>query len=359
MIGAAITGHGGVDQIQVLSLPEPVPGPSDVVVEVAYAALNRADLLIRQGLTGPGVRRPRQLPHVLGVDGAGTVVATGAQVGDAVRVGDRVAVFPASSCEACQYCRRGLTSSCAQYTLIGEEEPGLQQQLFAVPARSVVRLPDSLSLLDAAAVPAAYTTAWTVVVTTGAVRPGERVLVVGGGGGVAIAAMQLAAHSGAQVWTTTRSEEKAARLRELPFVDRVFSPAAPGWSAAVLDATDGEGVDVVVDSVGAPTWRDSIRVLAPGGRLVVCGATGGDVPDISIRELYQGNRRVLGAPFGGWNDFRDAFAFLGRSEVRPVIDRVLPLERVRDAHRALEAQEQVGKIVLDLGTGSGPGHTAS
>jgi NADPH:quinone reductase-like Zn-dependent oxidoreductase len=351
MIGAAITGHGGIDQIHVVSLPEPEPGPADVVVQIAYAAVNRADLLIRQGLTGPGVRRPKQLPHVLGVDGAGTVVATGAQVGDSVRVGDRVAVFPAMSCEVCSYCRRGLTSRCAEYTLIGEEEPGLQQELFAVPARSVVRLPDSLELLDAAAVPAAYTTAWTVVVTTAAVRPGERVLVVGGGGGVAAAAMQLAAHSGAQVWTTTRSESKAARLRELPYVDRVFCTAGPGWSAEVLDAADGQGVDVVVDSVGAPSWRDSIRALAAGGRMVVCGATGGDTPDISIRELYQGNRSVLGAPFGGWNDFQDVVALLGRSGIRPVIDRVLPLADVREAHRALEAQEQIGKIVLDLGAG--------
>jgi NADPH:quinone reductase-like Zn-dependent oxidoreductase len=343
---AAIAGFGGVEQVQVVSLPEPEPGPGEVVVEIAYAALNRADLIIRQGLTGPGVRRPHRLPHVLGVDGAGTVVAVGAGAGFAV--GDRVAVFPARSCDTCQHCRRGLTSRCRQYTLIGEEEPGLQQQLFAAPARSLLRLPDSLSLLDAAAVPAAYTTAWTVVVTTAGVRPGERVLVVGGSGGVAVAAMQLAAHSGAQVWATTRSEQKAARLRELPFVHRVFVTAGPGWSQEVVDAADGEGVDVVVDPVGAPTWRDSIRVLAPGGRMVVCGATGGDVPDISIRELYQGNRRILGAPFGGWNDFRDVFAFLGRTGVRPVIDRILPLDRAQDAHRALESGEQVGKLLLQL-----------
>ncbi len=346
MKAAAIAGFGGVEQVQVVSLPEPEPGPGEVLVKIAYAALNRADLIIRQGLTGPGVRRPHRLPHVLGVDGAGTVVTAGTDTGFAV--GDRVAVFPARSCRTCQHCRRGLTSRCTQYTLVGEEEPGLQQQLFAAPASSLLRLPDSLSLFDAAAVPAAYTTAWTVVVSTAAVRPGERVLVVGGSGGVAVAAMQLAAHSGAQVWATTRSERKAARLRELPFVHRVFVTDGSGWSRTVMDAADGEGVDVVVDAVGAPTWRDSIRVLAPGGRMVVCGATGGDVPDISIRELYQGNRRILGAPFGGWNDFQDVFAFLGRTGVRPVIDRILPLDRARDAHRILEAGEQVGKVLLQL-----------
>jgi NADPH:quinone reductase-like Zn-dependent oxidoreductase len=345
---AAIAGFGGPEQVHVVDLPEPAPGPGEVVVQIAYAALNRADLLIRQGLTGPGVRRPHRLPHVLGVDGAGTVVALGPGTGDYVGVGDRVAVFPALSCGICSHCRRGLTSRCARYTLIGEEEPGLQQQLFAVPARSLLRLPGSLSLVDAAAVPAAYTTAWTVVVTTAAVRPGERVLVVGSSGGVAMAAMQLAGASGAQVWATTRDAGKAARLRDLPFVDRVFPTSGPGWSQQVVDAADGEGIDVVVDAVGAPTWRDSIRSLGPGGRMVVCGATGGDVPDMSIRELYQGNRRILGAPFGGWNDFRDVFAFLGQTGVRPVIDRVLPLDRAQDAHRVLESGEQLGKVVLEL-----------
>jgi NADPH:quinone reductase-like Zn-dependent oxidoreductase len=345
MKAAAITGYGGPDNLQILDLPAPTPGPSDVLVRVAYSALNRADLFIRQGLTGPGVRQPRELPHVLGVDGAGVIVELGADV-SGIRVGDRVAVFPALSCGHCRHCRRGENSRCSGYGLLGEDEWGLQRELIALPATSVLPIADNLSLADAAAVPGAYTTAWTMLITRGRLRVGERVLVVGASGGVSVAAMQIAAQSGAEVWATTRQAEKAKRLRELPFVHRVFETPVPGWSEEILQATAGEGVDLVVDAVGAPTWPDSIRAIAQGGRLLVCGATGGDSPDISIREIYQRNRQIIGGPFGGWNDFRQVYAFLSSSGVRPVIDRVLPLEAIAEAHRVMEKQEHIGKLML-------------
>jgi NADPH:quinone reductase-like Zn-dependent oxidoreductase len=355
MKAAAITGYGGRENLALLDLPIPTPGPDEVLIGVAYAALNRADVLIRQGVTGPGVRQPRGLPHVLGVDGAGTVLECGSAVGDAVRVGDRVAVFPALSCGYCRHCRRGLNSRCSGYELLGEEVPGLQCEVIAVPARSVLRLGDELALADAAAVPGAYTTAWTMVVSTGRLRVGERILVVGASGGVSVAAMQIATHSGAEVWATTRQAVKAQRLAALPFVHRVFQTSGTGWADEILDATDGEGVDLVVDAVGAPTWADSIRSLAQGGRMLVCGATGGDRPDISIRELYQHNRQILGAPFGGWNDFREVYAFLERSGVRPIIDRVLPLSEVAEGHRVMEEQEHIGKILLRCTETAEPG----
>lgn len=352
MRAAAITGYGGLENLQILDLPEPTPGPGEVLVRVAYSAINRADLFIRQGLTGPGVRQPRELPHVLGVDGAGVVVERGAGV-SGVAVGDRVAVFPALSCGHCRHCRRGENSRCVGYGLLGEDEWGLQRELIALPASSVLPISDELSLGDAAAVPGAYTTAWTMLITRGQLRVGERVLVVGASGGVSVAAMQIAARSGAEVWATTRRPDKAKRLRDLPFVDRVFETPEPGWSEEILDATSGEGVDLVVDAVGAPTWPDSIRAIGQGGRMLVCGATGGDTPQISIREIYQRNRQIIGGPFGGWNDFRQIYDFLVTSGVRPIIDRVLPLAEIAEAHRVMEEQEHIGKVVLRC-TETGP-----
>jgi len=346
MRAAAITGYGGLENLAVIDVPAPTPGAGEVLVEIAYSGLNRADLFIRRGLTGPGVRQPRRLPHVLGVDGAGTVAGLGPGTGPGVCIGDRVAVFPALSCGTCRHCRRGLTSRCAGYGLLGEDEWGLQRELIAIPAEKVLRIADDLPLADAAAVPGAYTTAWTMVVTNGMIRPGERLLAVGAAGGVSIAAMQIAAQAGAEIWATTRDARKAQRLADLPFVHRVFQTGEPGWSAEILDASDGEGADMVVDAVGGPSWPDSIRCLTQGGRMVICGASGGDRPDISIRELYQRNRRIIGSPFGGWNDFRDVYAFLARSGVRPIIDRILPLEQITDAHRLMEEQQHVGKLLL-------------
>jgi NADPH:quinone reductase-like Zn-dependent oxidoreductase len=349
MRALVLTGYGGRDQLRVQDVPEPERGPAEALVEMAASGLNRLDVFVRQGLSGPGVRQPRGLPHVMGAEGAGTVLEVGPQAQTDLVPGDQVIVFPGLSCGHCRYCRRGETSRCAHYAILGEDVWGVQRERVALPVTSLLRVPPGMTLAEAAAVPTTYTTAWTMLVTAGRIRVGERVLVVGGSGGVSIAAMQIAAAAGAQVWATTRDPQKGRRLAELPYVHHVLDGAAPGWAQSVLEATGGEGVDAVVDSVGAPTWPDSIQSLAPGGRLLICGATGGDRSDFSIRELYQSHRQILGAPFGGWNDFRDVVTFLERTGIRPLLHAVLPMEEAAEAHRVLEDQEHVGKVVLEIG----------
>lgn len=108
-------------------------------------------------------------------------------------------------------------------------------------------------------------------------------------------------------------------------------------------------MDMVIDSVGAPTWRDSIRSLAQGGRMMLCGATGGDQPDISIRELYQSHRQIIGAPFGGWNDFVDVVDALDRTQIRPLIHETVPMDQIQRAHQIIEESTHIGKVVLSIG----------
>lgn len=340
--------YGGPEVLTVADIPEPEPGPGEVVVEVAASGLNRLDVFVRQGLTGPGVRQPRALPHVMGAEGAGTVLEVGAAARTDLKPGDRVIIFSGLSCGYCRYCRRGETSRCADYGILGEDVWGLLRERVALAPASLLPVPQGLSLVEAAAVQTTYTTAWTMLITTGRLQVGERVLVVGASGGVSIAAMQIAAQAGAEVWATTRSTDKARRLAELPYVHHVLDGSAAGWADAVQEATGGQGVDIVVDSVGAPTWRDSIRSLAMGGRMVICGATGGDTPDISIRELYQSHRQILGAPFGGWNDFRDVVEMMSRTGIRPLVHAAYPMEQVADAHRVIENSEHIGKVVVTL-----------
>ncbi|WP_026874521.1 zinc-binding dehydrogenase [Jiangella gansuensis] len=340
--------YGGPDVLNVGDLAEPRPTPGEVLVRMAGSGLNRLDVFVRLGLTGPGVRQPRALPHVMGAEGAGTVVEVGSEASTELAPGDEVIVFSGLSCGHCRYCRRGETSRCASYEILGEDVWGVQRELVALAPTSLLRVPEGLSLIEASAVPTTYTTAWTMLMTTGRLRAGERVLVVGASGGVSIAAMQLAAQAGAEVLATTRSPDKARRLARLPYVHHVLDSAEPGWSAQVLEYTGGDGVDLVADAVGAPTWRDSIRSLATGGRLVVCGATGGDRPDISIRELYQAHRQILGAPFGGWNDFVDVVRMIQRADIRPLIHASVSMERTADGHRVIENDEHIGKVVVDL-----------
>lgn len=348
MRAVLISEYGDANVLQVARIPEPPHDPAGVLVQVAGSGLNRLDVFVRQGLTGPGVRSPRKLPHVMGAEGAGEVLEVGPRADTDLRPGDRVMVFSGLCCGHCRYCRRGQTSRCPEYEILGEDVWGVQRERMWLNPRSLLRVPDHLSLIEAAAVPTAYTTAWTMVQTAGRLCLGERVLVVGASGGVAVAAIQIAARSGAEVLATTRGDAKACRIAELPAVREVIDSTEPGWHREVLQATGGEGVDLIIEAVGAPTWPDSIRSLATGGRMLLCGATGGDNPDISIREIYQSHRQIIGAPFGGWNDFSEVVQFLQRSHERPLIHDVLPMERAARAHQILEESRHVGKVVISM-----------
>ncbi|MCE0485470.1 zinc-binding dehydrogenase [Ornithinimicrobium sediminis] len=343
--------YGDPSVLRVGDIPEVSGLPSQVLVGVCASGLNRLDLFVRQGLTGPGVRSPRELPHVMGAEGAGVVLEVGPQAETDLQVGDRVMIFSGVSCRRCRYCRRGETSRCAQYAILGEDLWGVQRERLWIDPTNLLSVPARMSLVEAAAVPTTYTTAWTMLLTAGHLRVGEKVLVVGASGGVSVAAIQIAAEAGAEVWATTRGTAKRDRIAALPGVRGVLDSSERGWHEDLLDVTEGTGVDVIVESVGAPTWRDSIQSLSPGGRMMLCGATGGDEPNISIREIYQSHRQIIGAPLGGWNDFVDVVAMLDRCALRPLLHAVMPMEQIVEAHRILEESAHVGKVVVTIDQG--------
>lgn len=333
---------GGRAALEEVAAPE--PGTGEVRIRVRAAALNHLDLFAREGKTGPGIREHRY-PHVSGTDIAGDVDALGPGV-TGVEAGDGVVVYPGIGCGTCRHCRAGEISMCAAYRIIGEQLWGGLAEYTVVPAANLLRLPSGFDPRVAAASPAAVTTAWRLLVTGGGIRAGETVLIVGIGGGVATAALQIARIAGARVLVTSGHDWKLLRALDLGAAAGVnhHRRDVVDWA---MEQTGGEGVDVVVDSVGAPTWRASIRSLAMGGRLCVCGATGGDTPDISIRELYQSHRRVVGAPLGGWADFVAAMDMVRDGRLAPVIHATYPLDQVAGAFAELESGAQFGKIVIE------------
>jgi NADPH2:quinone reductase len=211
------------------------------------------------------------------------------------------------------------------------------------PAGNLLHLPDRVPFADAAAMPVAFTTAWRMLITAARLRPGESVLVLGAGGGVGSAALTIARRTGATVYAAASTETRRRKAEELGATATVDSRGA--FSAAILEQTGGRGVDIVADPHGA-TWPESIRSLARGGRLVVCGATAGNRPEFDIRELYQRHRRILGAPMGSWSDFQAVMGLYFRGEIGPIVDSVFPLAAAADAHRRAEAGESFGKVVL-------------
>ena len=234
---------------------------------------------------------------------------------------------------------------CPDYHIFGEHTQGGFAEYVVVPVENLQPIASSLSFEQAAAIPAGFTTAWRLVETTGNVTAGDDVLVLAAGGGVGVAAMQIAIRAGARVFAGASTEAKRQKAIELGAIGAVDTTKP--FSQDVLALTNGRGVDIVVDSLGA-TWPESIRSLVSGGRLVCCGATLDNKPSFDIRELYQRHRSIRGAPMGNRDEFNRVVRMVGRGLLMPIIDSVFPLDDIRDAHRRAESRESFGKIVVAI-----------
>jgi NADPH:quinone reductase-like Zn-dependent oxidoreductase len=334
--------HGDLDVLKVGDLPDPTPaGPGEVVIHIRAAALNRIDIWVRQGW--PGLKLA--LPHIGGSDAAGLVADVGPGV-SGVQPGDRVVIDPGISTVEDEWTRRGLDSLSPGYQILGEHRPGTLAEQIKVPAANVIHLPDGFSWAEACAPLLVGLTAWRMLVVCGRVRAGEIVLVVGAGGGVNSMAIQIAKLAGATVWVLASTPDKAARAKELG-ADQVLDSRDADWAKTVQKMTGRRGVDVVVDNVGQATITSSIRVLAPGGRLLTVGNTSGFKVEIDIRYLFVRQIQWIGSTMGSHQDFHDMLGFVWSRKLRPVVDRVFPLSDGREAMRFLEEGHQFGKVVIE------------
>ncbi len=343
MRAATIRSNGGSEVVLVEDVPRPaVEGPDDVVVALQTAALNHLDLFVIGGLPGT---KPR-FPHVLGADGAGIVEAVGSAV-TRVRVGDRVLLDPGVSCRRCEFCLAGEHSLCTTYRLLGEHLNGTFAEAVRVPQWNCWPLPDGVAWPDAAAFPLVHLTAWRMLTTRAALRPGETVLIWGVGGGVALAALGIAKLLGAVTVVTSSSDAKLAKARALG-ADLALNHATADVPREVRSFTRGRGADVVVDSVGEATWEKSCRALAPGGRLVTCGGTSGPRVVTDVRRMFWYHHSLLGSTMGNAREFAEILGLLAAGKLRPVVDGVTPLADVRGAFERLAAGRHFGKLVLDI-----------
>jgi NADPH:quinone reductase-like Zn-dependent oxidoreductase len=333
--------HGDPDVLELAELPVPEPGPGQVRIEVKAVALNHLDLWVRRG--GPAFHL--EYPHRLGSDVAGVVHALGAGVDD-LEVGARAVVNPGLSCGVCRACLLGRDNLCPRYGILGETRSGGYCQYLVVPRQNVAPYPGELSFTDAAAPLLTFLTAWQMLVGKARVQPGETVLVQGAGSGVGVAAVQIARLHGARVIATAGTDEKLERLRQLG-ADEVINYQTADFVAEVKRLTDRRGADVVIEHVGGETFSSSIKATASGGRVVTCGATAGPKPAIDLRHVFFRQIAIFGSTMGSKGDLLEVIAHLAAGRLRPVVDRVLPLEQAAEAHRLLEARAAFGKIVLE------------
>src|SRR5512138_1492230 len=340
MKAIAIRAHGGPEVVKLEDLPDPRPGPGQVVVGVKAAALNHLDIWVRKGWQGLLL----SFPHVLGSDMAGVVEAVGAGV-DGVKPGDEVVLNPSLGCGRCERCLSGHENLCRRYAILGEHVSGGQAERLAVPARNVLPKPARLSFEEAAAVPLTFMTAWHALVSRAKVRPGETVLVHAAGSGVGVAAVQIAKLHGARVIATAGSDAKLERARGLG-ADEVVNYETRDFVQEVKRLTDRKGVEVVFEHVGKKTWEKSILSAAIGGRIVTVGATTGYDPPTDLRHVFYRQLSVLGSTMGTAGELLDVLRFVGEGKLRPVIDRVLPLADARKGQELLSERAQFGKIVM-------------
>lgn len=340
MKAALFRRHGGPEVLEVAQAQDPRPGPGEALLRVRACALNHLDLWVRRGWEG--LKLP--LPHVGGCDIAGQVEELGAGVEGWGR-GERAAVDPSLSCGRCEACRVGEEPLCHEYAIIGEHVWGGLAEFVKVPAANLLRFPEAMPFETAAAAPLTFATAWRLLVSRGGLQAGETVLVVGGGGGVATAAVQIARLAGARVIATTSTAEKEKRLRELG-AEEVVNYRAQDWGKEVWRLTGKRGVDLALDSVGKATFMTTLRCMRRGGRVLVCGGTTGQRFEIDVRPLYWRQVDVRGSTMANRRETAMALGLVWQGRLKPVVDRVLPLERVREAHEVLERGEQFGKVVL-------------
>ena len=340
-----ITEHGGTEALTYGDLPEPDIGPNDVKVRVRACALNRLDIYTRQGARGTRIRFKG--PHVLGGDVAGDVVEVGSEV-SRVSPGERVVVNPRVTCSQCRFCLSGEEELCARAGMVGSTLSGGYAEYVSVPAVNVEPIPDTLSYEQAASLPTVFLPCWTILVRKALLKAWETMLIPSASSGVGTAGIQVAKNVlGAKVITTTSSEEKAQKARELG-ADEVINYTSEDIAERVKEITGGQGVNVVLDHVGEDFYPAAIRSLAMGGRYGICGVTSGYKADLQMGLMFLRYQTVFGVFMGRKEDLRQIVAHAGRGTIRGVIHETFALEDAAKAHEAMEGRNFFGKLVLTV-----------
>ena len=322
----------GVNQLSIVDVPDPQPGPGEAVVRLGAAALNHRDVWIKSGQYA-GLK----WPCTPGSDGVGEVIATGDGV-DHSWVGREVIINPSFGWGEAQRAQG------TQFQILGLPREGTLAEKIAVPVTQLSRKPPHLTIEEAAALPLAGLTAYRALFSRANLRAGERVLVSGIGGGVALLALQFALAAGAEAWVTSSSGEKIARALKLG-AKGGFNYRDSNWTADALQAP-GQ-FDVVVDSAGGEGFPKLIDVTASGGRLVFYGATRGDAP-LPVRKVFWRQISLLGSTMGSPDDWSAMTAYVITHSLRPVVSAVFPMGRAAEAFGLMERGEQFGKIVVTI-----------
>lgn len=333
MKAIVIAEYGTAASMRYTDIDTPQPQAGEVLIKVEACGLNHLDIWTRAG-TG----FPVQLPHIVGSDVVGTTAE-----------GDFVMVAPGAGCGECTACKADNDSLCAHYQMMGRDRWGGYAEYCTAPAKSIIPISRKYSAAEWAATPLVFLTAWHMLVTRAQLKKGETVLILAAGSGIGTAAIQIAKHLGATVIATASTDEKLAKAKALGADHGVNYTQYPEFHKEVKKVTAGRGVDVVFEHVGPTTFRSSAASLAPGGRLVFCGATTGAEVPMNLRFMFVRQLSFLGSFMGSLAELKKVIPLLESGVLKPIVDSTFPLKNAASAQQKLEDRNVFGKVVLTIG----------
>ncbi|MFX1314514.1 MAG: zinc-binding dehydrogenase [Promethearchaeota archaeon] len=344
MKAAFINKHGNIDQIQIGEINIPKINPNEVLINTKYAALNHLDLFVIQGWAGLNL----SFPHIIGADGSGVIKDVGSEV-STLYEGDKVLINPGISCGKCEMCLSGKQVFCKYFSIKGENQWGTFANYFKMPEVNVLKIPDNFPLEKAAAAPLTFLTAWRMLKTQANLQSDEIVFIHGASGGVSSAAIQIAKYLGGIVITTTSSPEKVEMAEKLGADYVINYKEMKDYTKYVyVDLTNKHGVDVVIDNIGKATFQTSMQLLRSGGRLITCGATTGSETQIMLNQIFWKHLEIKGSTMANQGEFHNVMRLVLEKRINPIIDKIFPLEHIKDAEKYLKESKQFGKIVLKI-----------
>jgi NADPH:quinone reductase-like Zn-dependent oxidoreductase len=340
VLAARIHRHGDPDSLELEEVPEPTPGPDELLVRMLATSVNHRDVWIRKGHPHPAYRVP--LPAVLGIDVCGEVMGYGERV-EGFALGERITASPYMPCGICEQCRRARPQYCPYFDVYH----GTYAEYALVPAALALRVAPGVKDEAVACFPNSYITAWQMLVGKAHVCPADTVFVWAGTSGLGSAAIEIAQVAGARVISSAGTEQKR-RILATRNPDLVVDHRAPEMVSQVLEFTGGQGATIVFEHVGQATWERSLQLVAPGGAIVSAGATSGDAAAMDITAMFVKQVRILGSRLGTVDDALAAVRHLETGRFKPLVGEVLPLTQIAQAHRLMETGGVAGKIVISF-----------
>ena len=339
MKAVSIYKHGDIDSLNVVKIDKPSCPNNKLLINIKACSINHLDIWVRNGI--PGLNIP--LPLILGSDGSGIVKEVGRNI-DNFQIGDKIIIQPGTFNSKCTLVKEGKENYSKTYGILGETEDGVQAEYVVLNPRNIYKMPNHLSFEEAASMSLVFMTSYQMLIKRANLKPEETVLIYGATSGVGMAAIQIAKDLGSTIITTVGDNYKK-KFAENIGADYVINHNTSDISKEIKKINKN-GVDVIFEHIGPITWKDSLKSLAIGGRIVTCGATTGNLVSIDLRHLFMKQQSILGSTMASISTFVEVVDKINNKKFKPYIDEIFSFDEIKKAHMRMENRKQYGKIVV-------------